>query len=140
MPKTLIYLNFDPMGFSRARKLKMKHKNNVLLSLRLMDEHPRRLYVKMRFYLNNFSLKISYLRFIHNNLTTLPQFDEVLTKSCCRLPRFDGKMLFAPIFAVFLQFSNQFHEFVMNFEPKAKSFVINFLSTFLFNFYIKNIV
>ena len=25
MPRTLIYLNFDPMGISRARKLKMKH-------------------------------------------------------------------------------------------------------------------
>ena len=26
LPKTLIYLNFDPMGFSRARKFKKKHK------------------------------------------------------------------------------------------------------------------
>ena len=26
LPKTLIYLNFDPMGVSKAQKLKMKHK------------------------------------------------------------------------------------------------------------------
>ena len=39
----LIYLNFDPMGISRAGKLKMKHKkNNVLSSLCPMDENPGR--------------------------------------------------------------------------------------------------